>query len=245
MFMLFRLFNVEAVADYLNLTPADIEQRVKDREIPFERRGSRLIFRKGDIDEWASRRILGFSGDRLAAYHEKSTRHTRPLLPHETILPEMLIAGAVDSAMTSKTKASVLRDLVALAEKTGQLNDPKTLVDSLEAREALCSTAMPGGFAVPHLRTQEPYLFETSFLVVGRPVQEIHFGAPDGKPTQLFFLICCQDDRLHLHTLARLCLLATKTKVLEQLYDAPDAEAMRAALIIAEQEILADPKRAA
>jgi len=37
--MLFRLFNVEAVADYLNLTPADIEQRVKDREIPFERRG--------------------------------------------------------------------------------------------------------------------------------------------------------------------------------------------------------------
>ena len=37
----------------------------------------------------------------------------------------MLEAGAVASAMTSKTKASVLRDLVALAEKTGHLNDPK------------------------------------------------------------------------------------------------------------------------
>jgi len=245
MFMLFRLFNVETVADYLSLTPADIEQRVKEGEIPFEKRGSRLVFRKGEIDEWASRRIMGFSSDRLAAYHEKSTRHTRAILPQETILPEMLAAGAVDSAMKSKTKASVLRDLVALAEKTGQLNDPKTLLDSLEAREALCSTGMPGGFAVPHLRTQEPYLFETSFVVVGRPVQEIHFGAPDGKPTQLFFLICCQDDRLHLHTLARLCLLATKTKVLEQLRDAPDAEAMRAALIIAEQQILADPKRPA
>jgi mannitol/fructose-specific phosphotransferase system IIA component (Ntr-type) len=130
----------------------------------------------------------------------KSPRATpETLLPHETILPDLLTAGAVDSAMTSKTKASVLRDLVALAEKTGQLNDPKTLVDSLEAREELCSTAMPGGFALPHLRTQEPYLFETSFLVVGRPIQPIHFGAPDGEPTQLFFLICCQDDRLHLH----------------------------------------------
>ena len=245
MFMLFRLFNVEAVADYLNLTPADIEQRVKDHEIPFERRGNRLVFRKGDIDEWASRRILGFSSDRLAAYHEKSTRHTRNILPHETILPDLLTAGTVDPAMTSKTKASVLRDLVALAEKTGQLNDPKTLVDSLEAREALCSTAMPGGFALPHLRTQEPYLFETSFIVAGRPIQAIHFGAPDGEPTQLFFLICCQDDRLHLHTLARLCLLATKTKVLDQLRAASDAEAMRNALIAAEQEILADPKRAA
>jgi len=127
----------------LNLTPADIEQRVKDHEIPFERRGNRLVFRKGEIDEWASRRIMGFSSDRLAAYHEKSTRHTRNILPHETILPDLLAAGAVDSAMTSKTKASVLRDLVALAEKTGQLNDPKHLVDSLEAREELCSTAMP------------------------------------------------------------------------------------------------------
>jgi excisionase family DNA binding protein len=243
MFTLFRILNVEAVADYLNLTPAEIEQRVKDREIPFERRGGRLIFRKGEIDEWASRRILGFSSDRLAAYHEKSTRHTRAILPHETILPEMLAAGALDSAMTSKTKASVLRDLVAIAEKTGQLNDPKTLVDSLEAREDLCSTAMPGGFAMPHLRTLEPYLFESSFIVVGRPVQAIHFGAPDGEPTQLFFLICCQDDRLHLHTLARLCLIAQKTKVLEQLRDAPDAPAMRDVLIAAEQEILADPKR--
>jgi excisionase family DNA binding protein len=245
MFTLFRLFNVEAVAEYLNLTPADIEQRVKDHEIPFERRGNRLVFRKGEIDEWASRRIMGFSSDRLAAYHEKSTRHTRNILPHETILPDLLTAGAVDSAMTSKTKASVLRDLVALAEKTGQLNDPKTLVESLEAREELCSTAMPGGFALSHPRTQEPYLFETSFIVAGRPIQAIHFGAPDGEPTQLFFLICCQDDRLHLHTLARLCLMATKTKVLDQLRDASDAQAMRDALIAAEQEILADPKRAA
>jgi mannitol/fructose-specific phosphotransferase system IIA component (Ntr-type) len=147
--------------------------------------------------------------------------------------------------MTSRTKASVLRDLVALAEKTSQLNDPKTLVDSLEAREELCSTAMPGGFALPHLRTQEPYLFETSFIVLGRPIQAIHFGAPDGEPTQLFFLICCQDDRLHLHTLARLCLMATRTSVLDQLRDASDAQAMRDALIAAEQEILADRKRAA
>ena len=90
--------------------------------------------------------------------------------------------------------------------------------------------------------SHEPYLFETSFIVVGRPVQEIHFGAPDGQPTHLFFLICCQDDRLHLHTLARLCLIAQKTKMLDQLRDAPDAKTMRDALIAAEQEILADRK---
>ena len=238
--MPYRLLNLEAVADYLHLTPEDVEQRVKNREIPFEKRGDRIVFRKRDIDAWASQHILGLPGQRLADYHQKSTRHARKMLVQETILPEMIQAGAIASAMSSKTKASVLRDLVTLAEKTGHLNDPKSLLASLEAREELCSTAVPGGFALPHPRAHEPYLFDTSFIVVGRHIQEIHFGAPDGQPTYLFFLICCQDDRLHLHTLARLCLIAMKTKMLEQLRDAPDAQTMRDSLIAAEQEILAD-----
>ena len=240
--MPFRLLDLDGVANYLHLTPADIEQRVKNREIPFEKRGDRIVFRKREIDAWASQRILGLPGQRLADYHQKSTRHTRNILPKESILPEMLQSGVIASAMTSKTKASVLRDLVALAEKTGNLCDPKALLASLEAREKLCSTAVPGGFALPHPRAHEPYQFETSFIVVGRTVQEIHFAAPDGQPTYLFFLLCCQDDRLHLHTLARLCLLAQKTKLLDQLREAPDAETMRNSIIAAEQEILADPK---
>jgi excisionase family DNA binding protein len=240
--MPFRLLDLEGVADYLHLTVADVEQRVKDREIPFEKRGDRIVFRKRDVDAWASQRILGFSSQPLASYHKKSTRDARKILPQEAILPEMLAAGAIASAMTSKTRASVLRDLVALAEKTGHVSDPKLLLASLEAREELCSTAVPGGFALPHPRSHEPYLFDTSLLVVGRPVQEIHFGSPDGEPTHLFFLVCCQDDRLHLHTLARLCLIAMKTKILEQLRDAPDARTMRDALIAAEEEILGDKK---
>lgn len=238
--MPFRLLNLEAVAEYLHLTPQDVEQRVKNREIPFEKRGNRIVFHKRDIDTWASQRILGFTGQRLTDYHRKSTSHARKILDQEAILPEMLQAGAIASAMSSKTKASILRDLVALAEKTGHLNDPKSLLASLEKREELCSTAVPGGFALPHPRAHDPYLFDTSFIVVGRPIQEIHFRSPDGQPTQLFFLVCCQDDRLHLHTLARICLIAMKTKMLDQLRDAPDAQTMRDVLIAAEQEILAD-----
>jgi mannitol/fructose-specific phosphotransferase system IIA component (Ntr-type) len=236
--MTFELLDQAAAAHYLHLTPDDIGQRVKDRDIPFEKRGGRLVFRKDEIDLWASRRILRLPGPRLASYHEKSTRQTRQWLPNESILPEMLRAGTIASAMTAKTRGSVLHDLVALAEKSGNLLDPKSLLDSIEAREHSSSTAMPSGFALPHARSQEPYRFETSFLVVGRTIQEIHFGAPDGRPTRLFFLICCQDDRLHLHTLARLCLLAEKTGMVADLMDAPDPETMRDRLIAAEQAVL-------
>ena len=130
--MPFRLLDLDGVANYLHLTPADIEQRVKNREIPFEKRGDRIVFRQREIDAWASQRILGLPGQHLTDYHQKSTRHTRKNLPQEAILPELLRSGAIASAMTSKTKASLLRDLVALAEKTGSLGDPKALLASLE-----------------------------------------------------------------------------------------------------------------
>jgi PTS system nitrogen regulatory IIA component len=240
--MPYQLLNLEEVARYLHLTSADVERRVKKREIPFEKRGARVVFRKRDIDAWASQRILGLPERRLVEYHRKTTRGTREFLRHEAILPEMLGRGAVNSAMTSKTKGSVLRDLVALAEKTGQLTDSKALLESLETREELCPTALPGGLAIPHPRFHQPYLFESSFIVVGRPIQEIHFGSPDGKPADLFFLLCCQDDRIHLHTLSRICLMALKTQMLSQLRAAPDAAAMRDCIIAAEQEVLADRK---
>ncbi len=236
--MSFQLLDLDGVADYLHLTRAEVEQRVKNREIPFERRGQRVVFRKQDIEEWASRRILGFSGQRLAAYHGQSTRRIKKILSNEAILPEMLEAGAVASAMESRTRPSVLCDLVALAEKTGNVCNGKELLEGLKLREELCSTAVPEGFALPHPRFHEPELFERSFIVAGRTVQEIHFGAPDGSPTQLFFLICCRDDRLHLHTLARLCLMARKTEIIRQLLDAPDAQTMRDALLAAEREVL-------
>jgi mannitol/fructose-specific phosphotransferase system IIA component (Ntr-type) len=240
--MPYQILSLDAVAEYLHLTPSDLAQRVKANEIPHEKRGRRIVFSKDEIDLWASQRLLRLPSERLAKYHEKSTLGTRKILPHQTLLPEMIRTGFIAPALPAKTKSSVLHELVALAEATGRLNNPRDLLASLEARETLCSTGMPGGFALPHPRVPDPCLFESSFIVVGRTAQEIHFGAPDGQPTDLFFLICCQDDRLHLHTLARLCLLARQTGVLGELRRSPDAPDMRACLLAAEEEALGETK---
>ncbi len=240
--MSYQILSLDAVAVYLHLTPEDIAQRVKRNEIPHQKRGHRIVFSKDEIDLWASQQVLRLPDRRLAEYHQKSTHGTRRILPRQTLLPEMIQPGFMAPALPAKTKSSVLRELVALAEKTGRLNNPTDLLAGLEAREALCSTGMPGGFAIPHPGVHAPYLFETSFIIVARAVQEIHFGAPDGQPTDLFFLICCQDDRLHLHILARLCLMAQKTGILGQLRQSPDATSMHAALLAAEEEALAGIK---
>jgi mannitol/fructose-specific phosphotransferase system IIA component (Ntr-type) len=240
--MSYQVLSLDAVAKYLHLTPDDVAHRVKYNEIPHEKRGQRVVFCKDEIDLWASQRLLSLPGQRLTEYHRKSTRGTSEILPSQALLPEMIEAGFIDPAMGAKTKASVLRGLVVLAEKTGRLNNAHDLLATLETREEQCSTGMPGGFALPHPRVPDPYLFEASFIVLGRTLQEIHFGAPDGKPTTLFFLVACQDDRLHLHTLARICLMARKTEVLDQLRQAPDAECMRTALLAAEVQALSEAK---
>lgn len=241
--MPYRTLDLAATADYLHVTRNELEQLVKTTEIPHQERGGRLVFLRGEIDAWASQRILGLPPKRLAAYHQKSTQGTRTVFSQEALLPDLLQSNFITAAMLSKTKKSVIRDLIALAEATGRVMDPADLLASVEERESLCSTGLAGGIALLHCRNHQPYRFEDSFIVLGRTMQEIHFGAPDGRPTWLFFLICCKDERIHLHTLARLCLVVQKTGIVSQLLTAPDATAMYAALLAAEQTALADKTR--
>lgn len=233
-----RFFNPDEAAQYLNLSRSDLEQLVDDRGIPFEMRGDRMVFSRRELDGWASQRILSAKPKHLAEYHRKSSAQTQSILPHDALFPELIRIEHVDAAMSAKTKPSIIRDMVALAGRTGWVYDPAELIESLEAREALCPTAVPGGLAFLHPRAQQPYRFETSFLVLGRTVQPIHFGASDGQPTDLFFLLCCQDDKLHLHALARLCFVALETEMLARLRRAGDATVMHAALLACENEML-------
>jgi mannitol/fructose-specific phosphotransferase system IIA component (Ntr-type) len=242
--MPYRIFDLTEAADYLHLTGNELAQLVKTTNVPHEKRGGRMIFVRTELDAWASQRILGLLPKPLADYHQKTTRGTRAFFHEDTLIPELLRPDYIAAAMTSKTKKSVIRDLVALAEGTGHVLDPADLLASVEAREELCSTALPGGLALLHCRNLQPYRFDGSFIVVGRTVQEIHFGAPDGRPTWLFFLLCCQDERIHLHALARLCLTVHKTDIIARLLAAPDAAAMYEALIAAEQAVLASKKPA-
>jgi mannitol/fructose-specific phosphotransferase system IIA component (Ntr-type) len=223
----------------LHLSRAAVDRLVKDRDIPFERHGERLVFRKVEVDTWASQRILGLEGRPLAEYHQKSSQAAQQIVPHAAIMPDMVRPEFIEPALTAKTKASVLRQMAALAERTGRLCDPAALLQGLEAREELCSTGVPGGLALLHSRNPESYLFETAFLALGRTIQQIPFGSPDGQPTNLFFLIGCPDDRLHLHTLARLCLMAQKTDLLAELRQAVNAAAMCDCILASEQAVLA------
>src|SRR5208337_1317068 len=105
--MPYRTFGLKEVASYLHLGAPDVERLVKDQDIPFERHGDRVVFRKVEIDAWAEQRILGLEGRRLAEYHQKASRDTRPFRAHEAMMAELIAEQFIEPALPAKTKASL------------------------------------------------------------------------------------------------------------------------------------------
>jgi PTS system nitrogen regulatory IIA component len=233
-----RTISLEEVAEFLHLRPADVEELAKRGEIPVERAGGRLCFRKQEVEAWASARLLGFNDNQMDVFHKAASAKAHDLSKTHAIIPELMHRDWVHPNFAARTRASAIRGMVDFAEKTGICNYPEDLLAGVQEREDLCSTAMPGGIALLHPRNHEPYMFEDTFVVLARTIQPIPFGAPDGNLTDLFFLICSQADKIHLHILARLCTLCGKTGLLGNLREAADAKGMYDALVQAEEEVI-------
>ncbi len=236
--MAFQLMDQKSAAAHLHMKETELKHFAQRGEVPSVKRGDMFFFEHRALDEWAQRRLMSISKKELTAEHRLAMTERRHADGHDFHIAELLRPETIQPALTSHTRAGVLRDMTDFADSTGLLYDPETLFAELSAREEVASTAAGNGVALLHPRYHDPYLFQETFLALGRAVRPVFFGAQDGTATDLFFLICCTDHTLHLHILARLCLLAHGTPLLDNLRVAPDAEAMHAALTQAENDFL-------
>lgn len=236
--MPFRIMTLQQAAARLHLEAHVVEQLVKRGEIPFTRRGEDAVFSRRELDAWASQRLLGMHPDATHAHHAASTRRFDPPGAPTPLVPRLFRAEWIEPCLLSKTKPAVMRDLVALAGRTEQLYDEAALLQGVLEREALCSTAIDAGVAFLHARYHDAHLCSDSFVILARTANPIFAGAADGQTTDLFFLLCCQDDTVHLHALARLCALAHATPLLVELRQAETAAEMFAALVRNETALL-------
>jgi PTS system nitrogen regulatory IIA component len=227
----------QQVADYLHMDLRELTKLASRGALPCRKTAKGFVFRKGEVDQWVESQMHELPRQRLAAIELGVSNHHG--FDHEALLVAPLIpAGGIAVPLRARTKDSVLRSLIQLADQAGMVYAHDELLDEVRQREELCSTALAPGVALPHPRHPLPYDIAESFVIVGLTYNGIAFGAQDGSLTQLFFLICCKDDRTHLHVLARLAQMLHDPAAIDNLKASADAGQLRDELLKLEEQAL-------
>ncbi len=91
----------------------------------------------------------------------------------------------------ARTKDAILEEIVGAVSGSPDIQDLKALLSAVREREALLSTGIGLGIAIPHARIPAV----TRFVVaVGRCAQGVEFGSIDGKPVTIVVLIAGPQD---------------------------------------------------
>jgi nitrogen PTS system EIIA component len=233
--MPYRDFDVPTLAKYLHLSPQQVVKLAERGDLPGRKVGGGWKFAKPDIHHWFEQRI-GLSSEEELVHVENVLHQSSPPENQEVIrIFDLLPAEAVEIPLPARTRNSVIDTMVEVAARTGWLWDPKVFAEAVHVREDIHPTALDNGVALLHPRRPMTKILAQPFLALGCTVTGIPFGGP--ALTDVFFLICSTDERMHLRLLARLSRLLTAPGFLNQLHQAPDAAAARQIVFEAEEKL--------
>ncbi len=122
-------------------------------------------------------------------------------------ITDILNKDCVIPDLAAQTKKGVLEELASALARSEKRVQVEELVKVLLEREKLGSTGIDNGVAIPHGKLKN---IDTLLAVFGRSREGIDFGAPDGKPSHLFFLLVAPESSagIHLKALARISRIA-------------------------------------
>jgi excisionase family DNA binding protein len=227
-----RLMTLPELSTYLQLGEKTVLKLAVAKKLPGLLIEKQWRFRRGAIDEWLESQRAGDEG--FADIPDGMRVPLGDLLPDEAVIGDM---GATDAL-------GVVEELAARAYSAGWLTDKPWFVGAVVEREALASTAMEGGVAFLHTRTRDQSKIARPFVIAGRSYGGIDFGAPDGRPTYLFFLLGLKYDKLHLPILGRLARIMRDATTITRLRASTSAAKMRAQLLREDAGALAQTGKA-
>jgi PTS system nitrogen regulatory IIA component len=139
-------------------------------------------------------------------------------------------------ALPGATRDEVLEDLSFRLAQDGAVRAPGELVARLLERERLGCTGLGRGVAIPHCKLRD---LEEVIVAVASTARPIDFGAADGIPVTLIFLVASPADAAaaHLQALARISRLLRTPGVADGLRSARSAVEMLGVLRGAEASL--------
>ncbi|MBI5709044.1 MAG: PTS sugar transporter subunit IIA [Candidatus Eisenbacteria bacterium] len=226
-----QLMTVKEVATYLRVNERTVLKLAAEGALPGARVGNQWRFQPGAIGSWLEDQRLG-----LATPRSVSAAHPPPgraLLS----LEECFEPGQIVPELAATSRDGVVGELVDFAHGRGLVRDPARFAAAIREREAMMSSATPHGFAFLHTLRRMPELVRRPFMVMGRSRAGVAYGAPDGKPTRIFFLLGLKFEGLHLGWMSKLSWMLTRPEDVQAVLDAPDPASVYDLLRRAESDL--------
>ncbi len=135
----------------------------------------------------------------------------------DLLKPESIV---INAPVSSKDEA--ITKMIDLHEEAGNLTDKAVYTEGILKRESEGTTAIGEGIAIPHCKSDA---VKNPGLVAMTVPEGVDYGAPDGEPSNLLFMIAApMDGDLHLDVLAKLMTLLMDTGLRKDLLGAKSGD---------------------
>lgn len=152
------------------------------------------------------------------------------------LLTELLSLDRIKIPLEAGTKDDLLRELVSVVSVPGGNADREDVLRAVREREAVLSTGIGHGVAIPHGKSAA---VSDLRMAAGRAAAPVDFDALDGEPVTLFFLLVGPESAAgpHIKALSRISRLVRKDEVRDRLVAAGTPEEFLRALQDAESAV--------
>lgn len=127
--------------------------------------------------------------------------------------------------LKAEDKQEVLSEMVEFLLSAGKIENPEEVLKALVEREALSSTGLGKGIAIPHAKI--PGL--SDFVVaMGISPAGVEFDALDGEVSKLFFVLLAPPEQasLHMEALSEIAMMSMQEGFVDRLVTAGSPEAV-------------------
>ena len=187
------ILTIDEVAKYLRVSERTVYEWAQKGEIPSGKIGTVWRFKKSEVEKWVN--------DRLSSSRTESRDIAVQI--KNILSPERIIF------LSHSTKHDALLRLAGNLSSAPQVKDAKELEKEILKREALMSTTIGRGIAIPHVR-----LASVTDLVMSVGISKvdiIDFDPIDDVPVRLLFMIAAAYNQ-HSYYLQTLSFFSAKIK---------------------------------
>lgn len=148
-------------------------------------------------------------------------------------LSELLNPPAITTRLKARSKREAIAELVELLESAHGLSSHGEILDRVLRREAMMSTGIGNGIAIPHGKAR---MVDRLVAAAGVSPEGVEFESVDGEGATLFILLVAPESggAMHVKVLANISRLLKEESVRRTLREAGSPETFLAALKAAE-----------